>query len=148
MKRSQAIAKMRQILLRRRDALRSALAGELGLIKSLEGQTVGDSVDAALDAAQGEINSQLAEVESRELTSIRIALQQMRLGEYGRCQECNISIPLARLRAVPYATLCVGCQRDAERSRRVSLTKVDWRNVERLDLEPTDAGNDMELNNV
>lgn len=145
MKRSQAITQMKQTLLRRRDALRRALVGELGLIKSLEGHTVGDVVDAALDATQGEINSQLAEVESRELTNIEMALQRMHTGQYGRCEDCNSSIPLARLRAVPYATLCVGCQREAERTHRVSLTQVDWN---RFENEPTDAGNGLELNNA
>ena len=55
------------ILIKRRDALRKALAGDLSLLKELRAQTAGDVVDAALDSAQDEISSQLAEVESREL---------------------------------------------------------------------------------
>jgi glutamate dehydrogenase (NADP+) len=66
---------MRNVLIRRRDALRKALAGDLSLLKELRQQSVGDVVDAALDSAQDEISSQLAEVESRELASIEKALE-------------------------------------------------------------------------
>ena len=69
---------MRQILMKRRDALRKALAGDLSLLKELRAQTSGDMVDAALDSVQDEISSQLAEVESRELTRIEYALERMR----------------------------------------------------------------------
>ena len=65
--RKDSIIKMRDLLVMRRDALRKALAGDLSLLKQLREQTGGDVVDAALDAAQDEISSQLAEVESREL---------------------------------------------------------------------------------
>ena len=77
MGRKEAILSMRQILIKRRDALRTALAGDLSLLKELRAQTAGDVVDAALDCAQDEISSQLAEVESRELASTENALRRM-----------------------------------------------------------------------
>jgi DnaK suppressor protein len=116
MARKDAMLGLRQILIRRRDALRQALAGDLSLLKELRQQNSGDVIDAALDSAQDEISSQLAEVESRELTSIEIALERMRKGEYGRCDGCGQVIPLARLQALPYATTCIQCQREAEKN--------------------------------
>ena len=80
---------MRDLLVTRRNALRKALAGDLSLLKQLREQTGGDVVDAALDAAQDEISSQLAEVESRELANIERALLQIRSGIYGECEICN-----------------------------------------------------------
>ena len=80
MARKDSILKQRALLIMRRDALRQALAGDLSLLKSLPEQTGGDVVDAALDAAQDEISSQLAEVESRELAQIENALERMREG--------------------------------------------------------------------
>ena len=79
-------------------------------------QTSGDVVDAALDSAQDEISSQLAEVESRELAHIELALERMRDGNYGACEACGEGIPLARLQAHPYATMCIQCQREAEKN--------------------------------
>jgi len=41
---------------------------------------------------------------------------RMKQGQYGRLGEgCGVSIPLARLNALPYATLCIDCQREAEK---------------------------------
>ena len=107
MARKDDIRRMRDILVIRRDALRRALAGDLSLLSELQQQGSGDVIDAALDSAQGEINSQLAEVESRELASIEKALEQMREGSYGICEHCEKKIPLARLKALPYATTCI-----------------------------------------
>ena len=93
MARKDALMSMRQILIKRRDALRKALAGDLSLLKELRAQTAGDLVDAALDSAQDEISSQLAEVESRELANVENALERMRGGNYGVCEGCNCKIP-------------------------------------------------------
>ena len=114
MARKDSIEKLHTLLVNRRDALRQALAGDLSLLKSLPEMTGGDVVDAALDAAQDEISSKLAEVESRELVQIDAALERMREGTYGLCEICNNKIPLARLNALPYATTCIECQRAAE----------------------------------
>lgn len=126
MARKDAIYKMREILVFRRDALRKALAGDLSLLKELREQTAGDVVDFALDSAQDEINSQLAEVESRELASIENALERMRTGHYGVCEACTTRIPMARLTALPYATLCIECQREVERYGAANANDADW----------------------
>ncbi len=126
MARKDAILSMRQILIKRRDALRTALAGDLSLLKELRAQTAGDVVDAALDSAQDEISSQLAEVESRELASIENALERMRQGHFGVCEGCSGTIPMARLNALPYATLCIECQREAERHGSGGSGDSDW----------------------
>jgi DnaK suppressor protein len=114
MKRRDAIQKMRANLLRRRDAIGKSLdltRSQLGTVHDCD---VGDSVDHALDAEYHEISSQLAEVESTELSQIDVALQRMATGNYGVCDDCGRNIPLARLQALPYATLCIECQRDRE----------------------------------
>jgi DnaK suppressor protein len=116
MARKDALANMRAILIKRRDALRSALAGDLTMLRDLHDQSPGDVIDAAYDTAQDEVNSQLAEVESRELASIENALERMKEGTYGQCEVCGGKIPMARLDALPYATVCIGCQRELERS--------------------------------
>ncbi|MCA9236641.1 MAG: TraR/DksA family transcriptional regulator [Planctomycetales bacterium] len=114
MARKDALLKLRTTLVTRRDALRQALAGDLSMLKSLRDQFGSDLVDAALDSAQDEISSKLAEVESRELGSIETALERMRAGNYGLCEVCDAKIPMARLTALPYATYCIDCQRASE----------------------------------
>ena len=99
MARKDALLNLRSVLLRRRDAMRRALAGDLSLLKEM----------------QDEISSQLAEVESRELAHIENALERLGAGSYGQCEHCGEKIPLARLQALPYATSCIRCKRKAER---------------------------------
>ena len=124
--RSEAMLSMHQVLIKRRDALRKALAGDLSLLKELRAQASGDVVDAALDSVQDEISSQLAEVESRELAQIENALERMREGHYGTCESCDGAIPAARLNALPYATMCIKCQREAENESGSGGVDVDW----------------------
>jgi DnaK suppressor protein len=144
MNRKDAILSLRQILIKRRDALRKALAGDLSLLKELKGQTSGDVIDAALDSVQDEISSQLAEVESRELARIEIALERMRTGQYGVCEGCQTNIPSARLNALPYATCCIKCQREAEREGSHGSSDVDWTRL--LDSGSHDA--DLSINDI
>jgi DnaK suppressor protein len=130
----------------RRDALRKALAGDLSLLHKLNNQTSGDVVDFALDAAQDELTSALAEVESRELASIEKALERMREGNYGSCEACACDIPMARLQALPYATLCIRCQREVEKQGIDVHAVADWSKI--IDTNPVDfdaSFGDLEL---
>jgi len=38
------------------------------------------------------------------------ALHKIDIGTYGVCAKCGTPIPKARLKALPYAALCVGCK--------------------------------------
>jgi len=114
MTRKESLIKLRDVLLLRREALRKALAGDLNLLQQLSTEG-GDVVDIAMDTAQDEISSQLAQVESRELGHIGEALDRMKEGRYGDCDVCDKPIPLARLQAVPYATACIACARQKEK---------------------------------
>jgi DnaK suppressor protein len=144
MARKDAYLSMRQILIKRRDALRKALAGDLSLLKELREQTAGDLVDAALDSAQDEINSQLAEVESRELAQIEVALERMRTGHYGLCDMCGGKISTARINALPYATMCIDCQREAERYGSTGAADANWGRL----LDTSGGDNELSINDI
>ena len=75
MSRKEALTKLRDVLLLRREALRKALDGDLSMLQALS-QDGGDVIDVAMDTAQDEISSQLIEVESRELSQIEDALDE------------------------------------------------------------------------
>jgi DnaK suppressor protein len=68
MARKDVLLRLRHILIKRRDALRKALAGDLSLLKELNQQSGGDAADFARDAAHDEISSRLAEVERWKLS--------------------------------------------------------------------------------
>lgn len=142
--RQQAIAKLGEVLIKRRDALRKALDGDLSALMDLREQSGGDLVDHALDAAQDEISSQLAEVESRELAQIDNALERIRQGTYGICEVTGKPIPLARLQALPYATMCIEAQREMEKNGGNARSAADWSRV--LDTESADT--EISLNDI
>ena len=111
-KRKEAIVGLREVLIKRRDALRRALAGDMaGLQMVQSGHGNGDMVDGAMNSTQHDVSSQLVQVESRELEHIESALERMRFGNFGNCAQCQIEIPMVRLNALPYAFNCVSCQR-------------------------------------
>ena len=115
MKRNDFLKETKQQLIRRRDALRRALAGEMTGLRSHTEASVGDEIDAAIATEQAELRSQMASFESRELAQIESALEKIRHGRYGRCEACDQPIAPTRLKALPYATECIGCARRDER---------------------------------
>lgn len=44
------------------------------------------------------------------LAQVTVALDRFDQGTYGTCEQCNAEIDPARLRALPYVTLCLRCQ--------------------------------------
>ena len=128
MSRKESIKKLREQLIRRRDALQRALEGDLSLLRELHQERTGDVLDAAADTVQDELNSQLIEAESRELAAINEAIDRIKHGSYGNCESCGKPIPLTRLRAIPYATDCIGCRRQAE-TRSAGGSAVLWNRV-------------------
>ena len=116
-RKNDALLRLHSRLVARRDALRLALSGDLDSLREYHSTfDVGDNVDAAVDTANDEINSQLAELESRELGQIEHALSRIVTGVYGRCEFCNGKITEARINALPYTNTCIDCQRENERN--------------------------------
>jgi len=50
------------------------------------------------------------------LNQIEVALRKLEEGNYGVCDRCREAIPERRLRAIPWANLCVSCQGKTEPS--------------------------------
>lgn len=115
MARRDALLRLHQTLLARQADIRRKLAEELDHLRHEGGGDVGgDSADAAFEAGSDEMTSQLAELDARELTQIERALARLKAGTYGLCESCQKKIPVGRLNALPYSTLCIECQREME----------------------------------
>ena len=74
--------------------------------------------DQASDAYDRELASSLSETERTRLEAVEKALERVDKGTYGDCETCEKVIPLARLKALPFARLCVSCQEVEERATR------------------------------
>jgi len=115
MARSDALLRLHKTLLARRTELRRRFGLELqGLANTEKNAPSGDAADAAFDTSGEEIASQLAELEAKELAQVERALRRLKQGTYGKCEVCAAKIPVARLNALPFSTLCIKCQREME----------------------------------
>src|SRR5262245_19502330 len=116
MARRDALLRLHKSLLARRADLRKKLAEELKSLREFKHATsAGDSADAAFESGSDEMTSHLAEIDARELNQIDRALTRLKQGTYGVCEACQGRIPVGRLNALPYTTLCIDCQREMER---------------------------------
>ncbi|HYZ20241.1 MAG TPA: TraR/DksA C4-type zinc finger protein [Gaiellaceae bacterium] len=62
-----------------------------------------------------EIDYTLEEIDEQVLVSIDEAIARIDNGTYGICDNCGQRIGEERLRAIPWATLCIDCKRLQER---------------------------------
>jgi len=71
--------------------------------------------DVATDNYDREFSLGLASKERGVLFEINHALQKLQEGKFGSCELCKKPISQARLKAVPYAKLCLKCQQNEEK---------------------------------
>ncbi len=73
--------------------------------------------DVATDNYDREFSLGLAGNEQKILNRIDTALDKIEDKTFGLCESCNKKISKVRLKAVPYAELCVPCQEKQEKKR-------------------------------
>jgi RNA polymerase-binding transcription factor DksA len=114
----------RQVLVALRMRLKgdvSHLAGEA--LHSTGGEGSGGISNAPLHPAdlgtdnfEQEFTLGLLQNQEQALTEIDDALERIRLGSFGKCEECTAAIPKGRLSALPYARHCVACARKLQQT--------------------------------
>jgi len=73
-----------------------------------------DEGDLAIISHARELSYNLQESDLARLRSIEEAMEAMDRGQYGECIRCDDDINEKRLEVVPWATMCVRCQEEAE----------------------------------
>jgi DnaK suppressor protein len=124
MARRDAILRLHQRLVAQRDDLRKKIRDAAVAVEG--GAGTSNLGDVANDDAERDVNTQLASLESRELVKIERAIRAIREGRYGKCETCGKAIPVERLRALPYTSHCVECQRQQEFKRGGEDEEADW----------------------
>ncbi len=107
--------------------LRSRLRGEMGRMADAalsQGKSESSSLpihmaDLGSDNFEQELTLTLVGSEKVALDKIELALQRIREGEYGICEDCGKKIPESRLEAIPYAAVCVHCAEIQEQQQGV-----------------------------
>jgi len=72
--------------------------------------------EIASELFQVEMNTALKVHEENILVQIKSALGRIGDGSYGYCVRCSAEIPKERLEALPYAEMCIKCEKEDEDS--------------------------------
>jgi DnaK suppressor protein len=76
-----------------------------------------DALDEVQHAAERELAIRNLDRESQLLRNVRAALRRIEDGSFGTCAHCEEDISPKRLNAVPWTSLCIQCQEQADRNR-------------------------------
>ncbi len=112
------LAKFKKMLLDERDRLElehrikteslTETKPEVGDFDNHPADTASDTYERTKEyAIDGNIEELIQRIDN--------ALRKIEEGTYGICDRCQTSIKPDRLRAIPYATLCIDCQESLER---------------------------------
>jgi DnaK suppressor protein len=102
----------------RRRSVDGSIRDRLSMVRSewASANTVGvlDECEVADVDLQEDIELALIQIKQETIGRIDDALARLESGHYGRCVECRDEISEARLRALPFAVRCVGCEEARE----------------------------------
>ena len=119
----------RDLLLEKRKAVMESIQQiEKDTLKKSQREASGDlsgytyhMADMATDNFDTEFSLNLASAEQRTLYEIDEALKRIEEGTYGDCLLCGKKISSQRLKAVPYASFCIGCQEEEEKKGKEKM---------------------------
>jgi len=111
-------AYIRAKLLERRRQLLHSIERKANAYSDRAPVSPGDEGDIAVDIMDTELDLGVATSASDSLAEIEHALNKLDEGTYGVCEGCGERIPEQRLRAMPFARLCVRCKEQEEKTRR------------------------------
>ena len=68
-----------------------------------------DWEENAVESEDDEVLSRLGSAAKNEIQEIKLALNLIESGQYGKCTACGRAIAKDRLAALPFATTCIKC---------------------------------------
>lgn len=109
---------MEKVLLKKRVEILDGIAKSNEDFKAMSEQMgAKDSIDMSVETLVLKKMEAINQHDAAVLRSIDHAITRIHEGNYGSCLKCGCKIPEARLRALPYAVLCVNCKNEEEASR-------------------------------
>ncbi|MEO0086482.1 MAG: TraR/DksA family transcriptional regulator [candidate division WOR-3 bacterium] len=119
------IKKLQELLIKEKEKLLRGKTHIEEILKKSPKEATGELstyrthiADLGSDTYQKEIAAYLTTQETQILMKIDKALRKIEEGIYGKCEKCNKEIDEGRLEAIPYAELCIDCQRELEKRQK------------------------------
>ena len=120
----------REILMEQRRQILQGISHQKDEIDGFQGEMEADAYDDASNLVEMNILMALSDSQQAELNQVGLALAKIQDGSYGLCEGCSELIGEARLKALPFASLCVNCKSQQEQgtiiiNRESRLSKAD-----------------------
>jgi len=106
--------KIREALEQKRRELGESYRRSQTVNREATAEPLQDLADQATESYRKEFLYSLSDADRQTLQQVEEALRRMDDGLYEECISCGDKIPLARLKAIPWATLCIDCQERQE----------------------------------
>jgi len=108
----------KKLLEMKEEIIKSFMAEDEDFKQLVNDMSIKDLGDVASDDIDKRQLEALNQHEVKRLRLIDSAISRIRNQRYGRCLSCGKKIPEERLRAIPYALLCIDCKNGEERGSR------------------------------
>ncbi len=103
----------------REDLIKILAANNESFKEIIESVDPKDFGDIASDDTDRKLLESMGEKGIKQMQLIESALTRIEQGKYGKCIKCGKKILEERLRAIPYALMCIECQTVTERKKRL-----------------------------
>ncbi len=110
---------VKNALLQKRSEILAQQATQLDALYSPDKHHLADLEEMASDTTDTDSLCAIVDIASSTMEQIDTALERIEDGTYGTCELCEEPIHPDRLEVLPFASLCVKCQ------RRKELAKLD-----------------------
>ena len=116
---AQQVEEIKVALESKREELLRYQKNQLSALYSPEKHHLADLEEMAADTTETDSLCTLVDLGSSTLSEIEAALEKIEQGTYGCCELCEKPIHPDRLEVLPFASLCVSCQRKKESQRPI-----------------------------
>jgi len=99
------------------EVLQSLIAENNDFRAAVEDIGVKDLADIASNDIDARTLEAVGTKDKQRLQSIESALVRLENGRFGVCANCGAKIGEERLKAIPYAVMCIDCKSNSERRR-------------------------------
>lgn len=111
-----ALKSYKDLLLKKKEELLAIISLKKMPIEATESSRKGDWIDQSSEDNDIYINMHLRQTDARVLKAIEGALHRIENSTFGICESCDNPISPARLKAVPWAKVCVTCKEKKDQS--------------------------------
>lgn len=112
-------------LLKLREEILAGIGMNIKTERGISDREVGDFYDDVDVEKVRQLTYTLGERERAKLNAIESAIEKVKDGTYGLCEECGAEINKKRLKILPFARYCIACQSDLERRNKFAVEETE-----------------------